>query len=223
MARPAAAASSPAAPAVAADAPVDRIAARLREAILSGELAAGVPLRQESLAAQFGVSRIPVREALSRLEAEGLVTREHHRGCVVASHSTADVLESLEIRRALETRALRLAIPRMTAKDFTAIAGILDRYARATHPATWSELNLEFHLALYRPAGLPRLARLIEDLIRGTDRYLRVYISFVVGRDRPLDEHRQILRACRERDVARAVRLLDAHIERTQKAIAAGD
>jgi len=199
--------------------PTDRIAARLRERILSGQLAGGVQLRQERIATEFGVSRIPVREALSRLEAEGLVTREHHRGCIVSTHSFADLDESLEIRIGLETRAVRLAIPRMKAADFAAIADVLDRYARATTPAQWSELNLDFHLALYRPSGMPRLVRMIEDLIRGTERYIRVYVSFVVGRDQPLEEHRRILRACRERDVAKAVKLLEAHIEATQRAL----
>lgn len=199
--------------------PIDRIVARLRERILTGQLAGGVPLRQEAIAAEFGVSRIPVREALSRLEAEGLVTRVHHRGCVVSSLSLADLEESLEIRIGLEARALRLAIPKMKAADHAAIAEVLERYAGASTPTQWSELNLEFHLALYRPSGMPRLVRMIEDLIRGTDRYMRVYVSFIVGRDEPLAEHRGILRACREREVARAVKLLEGHIEGTRRAL----
>jgi DNA-binding GntR family transcriptional regulator len=202
------------------DIPSDRIVAQLRSRILSGQLPGGIPLRQEHIAQEFGVSRTPVREALSRLEAEGLVTREHNRGSIVATMSLEDLQESLDIRAALEGRALRLAIPQMKASHFAAVADVLERYAQASTPTLWTELNLEFHLSLYRPAGRPRLLRMIEDLIRGTDRYLRVYISFVVGRDHPLEEHRQILRACRERDVAKAVRLLESHIERTQKALA---
>jgi DNA-binding GntR family transcriptional regulator len=201
--------------------PTDRITTELRRRILSGELPAGLQLRQERLASQFGVSRIPLREALSRLEAEGLVTREHNRGCVVASLSLDDLEESLEIRSALETRALRLAIPRMTAADFAALARILGRYARTASPARWSELNLDFHLALYRPCALPRLVGMIEQQIRGTDRYLRVYVSSVVGRDDPLAEHHEIVEACREGRTTRAVRLLEKHIERTRRALRA--
>jgi len=201
--------------------PTDRIVTRLRERILSGHLPGGIQLRQQRIAQEFGVSRIPVREALSRLEAEGLVTREHNRGCVVASMSLEDIEESLDIRIALEGRALRLAIPRMKAADIAALGEVLDRYAKASSPAQWSELNLEFHLRLFRPAARPRLTRMIEDLIRGTDRYLRVYISFIVGRDTPLEEHRRIVRACRERDVDKAVGLLEAHIGRTQKVLSA--
>lgn len=201
--------------------PTDRIVTRLRERILSGHLPGGLQLRQQQIAQEFGVSRIPVREALSRLEAEGLVTREHNRGCAVASMSLEDIEESLDIRIALEARALRLAIPRMKPADTAALGEVLDRYAKATSPAEWTELNLEFHLRLYRPAARPRLVRMIEDLIRGTDRYLRIYISFIVGRDTPLEEHRQIVRACRERDADKAVSLLEAHIGRTQKALSA--
>ncbi len=201
--------------------PIDRITIELRNRILSGELPGGLQLRQERIATEFGVSRIPVREALSRLEAEGLVTREHNRGCIVTALSLEDLEESLEIRLALETRALKLAIPRMTAAHFAALERILERYSRAAAPALWSELNLDFHLALYRPCALPRLVGMIESLIRGSDRYLRVYVSFVMGRDHPLEEHREILAACREREAARAVRLLEKHIERTRKALRA--
>jgi DNA-binding GntR family transcriptional regulator len=201
--------------------PTDHITAQLRERILSGDLPGGLQLRQEQLASEFGVSRIPVREALNRLEAEGLVTREHNRGCTVSSLSLAEIAESLEIRLALETRALRLAIPGMTSADVAAAGRVLDRYARANSPAQWSELNLEFHLSLYRPAGLPRLLRMIESLIRGSDRYLRVYVSFVVGRDDPLEEHHAILAACKAGEIGRAVRLLESHIGHTRKALAA--
>lgn len=201
--------------------PTDHITAQLRRRILNGELPGGLQLRQERLASEFGVSRIPVREALNRLEAEGLVTREHNRGCTVSSLSFAQLEESLEMRLALETRALRLALPRMTERDFAAAAGVLDRYARASSPGQWSELNLEFHLTLYRPARLPRMLGMIESLIRGSDRYLRVYVSFVVGRDDPLEEHHAILQACRAGTAHKAVDLLEAHIEHTRKALEA--
>lgn len=201
--------------------PTARIAEQLRERILSGELAGGVPLRQERIAEEFGVSRIPVREALSRLEAEGLVTREHHRGCVVSEVSLADLEESLEIRSALEVRALRLAVPRMTQSDFDAAEHVLERYAAATAPAQYTERNLEFHLTLYRAAGMPRLTRMIEDLIRGTARYVRVYVSTVRGLEGPLREHQEILQACRDRNVTQAAALLEAHIEKTRMALRA--
>jgi len=203
------------------DSPTDRIAAAIRERILGGQLPGGLPLRQARLAAEFGVSRIPVREALSRLEAEGLVRREHHRGCVVASLSIDELRESLEIRKILESAALRMATPRMTTADCDQAAAVLDRYATSTSADRWSELNLEFHLALYRPARMPRLLRMIEELVRGTDRYLRVSVSALLGRDRPLREHRDILDAARAGNVRQSVRRLEAHIDRTLQAVSA--
>lgn len=200
--------------------PTDRIASELRERIFRGELAGGLPLRQEQIAEEFGVSRIPVREALSRLEAEGLVVRSHNRGCTVATLSFADLLESVEIRKALECAALRLAVPKLTARDAARAEEILARYARATRPDEWTELNLEFHLTLYRPSGMPRILRMIEEIVRGTNRYLRVYISSVAGREVPMEEHRAILDAAKAGDTKRAVRLLEAHIERTRRMLA---
>ena len=200
--------------------PTDRIASELRERIFRGELAGGLPLRQEQIAEEFGVSRIPVREALSRLEAEGLVVRSHNRGCTVATLSFADLLESVEIRKALECAALRLAVPKLTARDAARAEEILARYARATRPDEWTELNLEFHLTLSRPSGMPRILRMIEEIVRGTNRYLRVYISSVAGRDVPMEEHQAILEAARAGDAKRAVRLLEAHVERTRRMLA---
>ena len=91
----------------------------------------------------------------------------------------------------------------------------------ATAPAQYSERNLEFHLILYRAAGMPRLTRMIEDLIRGTARYVRVYVSTVRGLEGPLQEHREILQACRDRNVTQAAALLEAHIEKTRMALRA--
>ncbi|MBL0141681.1 MAG: GntR family transcriptional regulator [Betaproteobacteria bacterium] len=109
--------------------PTDSIAAQLRERIFRGELSGGFPLRQGRIAEEFGVSRIPVREALNRLEAEGLVVRSHNRGCAVASLSMDDLLESVEIRKALEAAALRHAVPRLTARTSPVPTG----FSPATH------------------------------------------------------------------------------------------
>lgn len=201
--------------------PIERITDQIRSRILSGELPGGMPLRQERIAEEFGVSRIPVREALSRLEAEGLVRREHHRGCVVSEVSLSDLEEALEIRSALEVRALRLAIPRMTDGHFAEAGQVLEHYAASSSPGEWTERNVEFHLALYRAAGMPRLIGMIEVLMRGSARYVRVYVSTVRGLAGPHQEHHEILDACRRRDVARAVQLLEAHIEKTRTALRA--
>ncbi|BBK34415.1 GntR family transcriptional regulator [Stella humosa] len=198
-----------------------RLYAELRDRILDGTLAGGMPLRQEELAARHGVSRSPVREALRRLEADGLVTYQANRGAVVSQVSLADALEMLDIRIALECRALRLAVPAMTDPDFARIEAVLDAYGAATDVAELARLNRDFHLALYAPADRPRLLALIQDNIDNAHRFARVQVSNATGRDRPHREHRDIFRACRAGDIDAAVQLLDAHIAYSQKALVA--
>ena len=131
----------------------DAVTTALRNLILEGTLGIGSQLRQEDLARRFGVSRIPVREALGRLQAEGLVEHFTNRGSVVAGRSVEDLLETLDIRIALETRAIRLAMLNLGPADFKAAREIMRRYDESASPRQWTELNLEFHLALYRPCG----------------------------------------------------------------------
>ena len=208
---------APAPPVLSADA----VTHALRDLILSGSLGVGVPLKQEALARRFGVSRIPVREALKRLQAEGLVAHTPHTGSVVASQSIPELLEALDIRIGLETRALQLAIPRMTAAYHKAAREVLSRYDGTESPLAWSEFNLQFHLTLYRACSRPRLLKMIEDLVRGIGVQMRALQSHKTGRQLPQSEHRLILRACIERDVARAVHLLEEHIAHTQQALQA--
>lgn len=198
----------------------EAVAQSLRALILDGTLGIGSQLRQEDLARRFGVSRIPVREALGRLQAEGLVEHFADRGSVVAGRSVDDLLETLDIRIALETRAMRLAMPNLTARDIKAAREIMRRYDEAESPRQWTDLNLEFHLALYRPCARPRLVRMIEDLVRGISIHLRQHISHTVGRRNPQAEHKDLLKACVAGDVELAVRLTEQHIEHTKAALA---
>jgi DNA-binding GntR family transcriptional regulator len=197
----------------------DAVTDTLREMILAGTLGIGVQLKQEWLARHFGVSRIPVREALRRLQAEGWVTHTPHAGSVVASQSIPELLETLDIRIGLETRALKLAIPLMKPADFKAARAIIARYDASEHPEEWSALNLAFHLCLYRACGRARLLRMIEDIVKGISVHLRAQQSLRVGRKSPQSEHRQLLAACVAGDVERAVGLLEQHIEHTQAAL----
>jgi DNA-binding GntR family transcriptional regulator len=199
----------------------DAVTQSLRALILDGTLGVGLQLRQEDLAKRFGVSRIPVREALGRLQAEGLVEHFADRGSIVAGRTVDDLLETLDIRIALETRALRLAIPNLTAADFKAAREVMRRYDASQSPRQWTELNLEFHLVLYRPCGRARLVRMIEDLVRGISIHLRQYISHTVGRRNPQAEHKDLLRACIARDADLAVQLTEDHIERTKASLMA--
>ena len=204
-----------AAPVLTADAVTDE----LRTLILSGAMAVGVQLKQEALAKRFGVSRFPIRQALKRLEAEGLVEHTPFAGSVVASRTLVDLIEILDIRIALEMRALELAIPHIGPQDVEDVQAIMERYDGSESPREWSELNLEFHLRLYAPCGRPRLLKMIEDIVRGIDIQLRTQQSYRVGRKAPQNEHKAILRACLAKDVRKALSLLKEHIEHTQIAL----
>ncbi len=193
----------------------------LRRSILAGEIGGGAQLRQDELAERFGTSRIPVREALRQLEAEGLVTIHPNRGAVVASYSIEEVLELLDIRIALECRALSLAVPEMVESDLEEAAMILESYDKEPDPSEWSEMNWRFHKTLYVPCHRPRLLAMIEANYGQIGRFLRVQVSKVTGKDKPQSEHRRILEACQQRKRAEAVTLLEQHIVNTQKIVRA--
>lgn len=193
----------------------------LRERIMRGAYEGGQPLRQDELAAQFGVSRIPVREALRQLEAEGLVSYATNRGAVVSSLSLADALEMLDIRIALEGRAIRLAVPNMTDGDVARIKALVDAYGKARKPADTARINRDLHIALYEPCDRPRLLALVRDNLDNSSRFTRVRVSMATGRERPHREHLGILQACRAGEAERAGTLLEAHLAYSQKALVA--
>ncbi|MDR5694535.1 MAG: GntR family transcriptional regulator [Armatimonadota bacterium] len=188
------------------------IAEVLREAILRGILEGGMQLRQDEIAKSFGVSRIPVREALRQLAGEGLVEFKPHRGAIVSTLSTEEIREIYEIRIALETMAIQLAVPQLTEEDLARAEQILEEIDRETDTGRWSELNGEFHATLYAPAKRPHLFSLINTHRTNVDRYLRIYISVMKRKQRSQAEHRRILEACRRRDTEGAVKALEEHL-----------
>ena len=157
----------------------------LRRDILSGALAGGAPLRQDDIAAQHGISKIPVREALRRLETEGLVTFRPRRGAIVCQLSEGDILELLDIRIGLECRALELAIPKMVESDFCLARELLDAYAKTTSQDRWSALNLEFHRSLYEPCGNRQLLTMIRQLEQRMNSFMRLRVTQASGLARP--------------------------------------
>ena len=197
------------------------IADRLRAAILSGALAAGTRVNQDRVAAEQGVSHIPVREALRRLEAEGLVTFAPRRGFFVARLSAEDAAELGEMRGALEALAVRLAVPRLTTADLDAAATAVTAGDDGDDLGDWSEANWRFHRALYAPCGRPRLMDTLENLWRGADRYLRVVWQAERWQARSQREHRAILRACRKGDAPAAAGLVADHVTAATAALVA--
>ncbi|GLR94989.1 transcriptional regulator [Bradyrhizobium liaoningense] len=150
----------------------DVIAEQLRRAILLGTISGGAQLKQNDVAARFGVSVAPVREALQRLIADGLAILHPNRGVTVSPTSEQDVLEIAELRALLEPHALRHSAPRLTSADLQYSEDVLSKAAQASDPLERANLHWEFHRSLYKRAERPRLLAQIGALYQGINRYL---------------------------------------------------
>lgn len=188
----------------------------LREKILCGEIGEGEQLRQDALAAEYGVSRIPLREALRQLEAEGLVSFFPHRGAVVSTLSLAEIKELFEIRALIEPDMLKRALPKLTTDHLDRARELLEAARIAfkdnSNVSRWGELNWQFHSTLYAPAMRPQSMAMIEKLNINIDRYLRIHLVLTRQTARAIDEHRAILEACRAKRSSLATKLLKRHI-----------
>jgi DNA-binding GntR family transcriptional regulator len=188
------------------------IADTLRVEILRGKLQGGQPLRQDEIAAQFGVSKIPVREALVQLKAEGLVNFYPNRGAFVSELSAAEADEIYVMRIALEKAVLARAIPHLTVSHFKRAAEILTAIDREENIAKWGELNWEFHATLYSTAELPRVMETLRTLHTNIARYLVLYLAGMDYQKKSQREHRALLQACRAGEVEKAEDILDEHL-----------
>lgn len=193
----------------------------LRKAILSGELTGGTALKQDDIARQHAVSKVPVREALRRLEMERLVEFRPRRGAIVSTVSDDDLLEMLDIRMALECRALELAIPNMAASDIELAQEVLDEYQASPDKELWSELNRRFHGCILEPCGNRQLLSLINDFEQRVGPLVRLRVTEATGLERPMKEHAHILQSCRDGEVSDAVAALRDHIETSKREVAA--
>lgn len=199
----------------------DQVAELLRQRILTGQLRGGQPIRQEHLAAELGVSRIPLREALKQLAAEGFVTITSHKGAMVAELSVPEVEELFELRLRLETWLLEQAMPVMGAAEIAELEANLVEQRRPDVLPRWGELNWRLHETMYRPAGRPITLRLLKNIHDKIDRYLRLEVTMRAGRDRGLAEHEALVAFCRKRDLAGALSLLERHIKETERGLVA--
>jgi DNA-binding GntR family transcriptional regulator len=187
----------------------------LRERILRGDYPDGEPLRQDALAEQLGVSRIPVREALRQLEAEGLVTFTPHRGAVVSALSLEEIEELFELRAEIECDLLRRAIPKTTTSQLNIAIHVMDQFEDALcdgDTGCWGTLNWQIHAALYAPARRTFTLGLLQKLHRHSDRYFRMHVLFAHGGAKAAAEHRAITAAVEMKDANTASRLMRAHI-----------
>jgi len=188
----------------------------LREKILSGEISAGQPLRQAALADELNVSRIPVREALLQLEAEGLVTFEAHKGASATELNLDQVDELFELRAMLEGDLLAESLANITDEALTQATDILinldSALGKENAANTWSELNSDFHNCLYSGANRPQTANLVNVLNKNADRYIRMHLLWAGGISKAGPEHAELLAFCKSRDIANAVAKLKQHI-----------
>jgi len=195
----------------------DQIVKDLRRQIITGQLPDGAPLRQERLAAELGVSRVPLREAIRQLEAEGLVTSELHKGTVVSSLSLDEIEELFEIRVRMETWLFEAAIPRMTDTDFKLAEQITEEALRSGNVENWGELNWRFHEALYKPSGKRIALRLLRTVHDNANRYINLQIAVAQDVAHELADHQMLISFARLGDIRRGVDTLRAHIQRVSR------
>jgi DNA-binding GntR family transcriptional regulator len=190
------------------------VLAELRLAILHGELAPGSPILQEAVAEEFGVSRVPVREALKILEGEGHVKYLPQRGYTVTKLAIGDLLEIYRIRQLLETEAVRAGVTRLTDADVQEMSKLvraMDEVAGTGDVVALTTLNREFHFRLIKASNRDWLISIIRQLWDSTDPYRSVYFAESPNRKAIQREHRAILKATRQRDADLIVQLLDEH------------
>jgi DNA-binding GntR family transcriptional regulator len=193
------------------------VADKLRDQIIRGEIPEGAQLRQDAIATQYHVSRIPVREALRQLDAEGLISIVPNRGAIVPALSPDDIRELFSIRSLLEPEVLKLSIPHLKEEDLSQAEAVLTKYVselkREDHVSAWGRLNWQFHSILYSRANQPRFMAIIRNVNNSGERYTRLQLYLTHGIKRANEEHHQILDFCRQRDTTAACKLLRQHIQ----------
>ncbi len=190
----------------------EQVVERIRDAIVSGRIPPGTWLPETKLATQLGVSRIPVREALARLEAEGLVKRVPYRGTMVVRLTVDQVIESFMLRSLLEGFATRLATPRLSPEELAKLKGLvtqLEECARTGRQEDLPSLHREFHSTIYNKCGSTTLIRWINELYNQFPKTLRQTFRL----KEPPEECRRIVEAMEAGDAELAGKLMSEHLE----------
>lgn len=185
----------------------------LRKAIIEGQLEEGEPLRQDEIARLFNTSRIPVREAISRLEEQGLVKTQRYKGAVVAGLSPKETAEIFDLRALIEPEIIRDAVPRMSKDLLTEAREKCAAFSSAKDPLTYGDLNRDFHETLYSASDLKFFQEIADNAIDRVERQIRAQLVLSDGMDRAGREHFGILVACEKGDADLASRLTKEHIQ----------
>jgi len=199
-----------------------RIAASLREEILSGQFAPGTRIRQEDIAEQFGASRSPVREALRMLDADGLVTLVANTGAWIAQLSLTECEEMYQIRERVEPLLLNTSMPNLTEESLERLAILAQEMEANRDVETFLRLDREFHLLSYSGASTALLGDMVQRLWNTTQHYRRAYTRLLAknGFKTAHYEHHLLLAAITRGDAEDAERILYGHIRRTRLELA---
>jgi len=192
----------------------------LRGLILAGKLVGGARLNQDDLAKRLNVSRTPIRQAVLRLENEGLVVNRPNRGATVTTLGPAAMLELFEMRSVLEGLAFALALPNIDARAIDEIEKRLDTLERAhANISRWVQLHDDFHGLLFQYARRPRLAAQVRRLRQSVAPYLRLYLSTKKIAEMPGNEHRSLINAIKMGDPAAAERMMRDHVMQAARGV----
>ena len=194
----------------------------LRKAILKGDLKPGERLMEIALAEKLGVSRTPIREAIRKLELEGLVVMAPRKGAKVASITERDLNDVLEVRKGMEELAIRLACERITPEQLDELDKVEKKFSNLIDSENLTELaevDVEFHDIIYAATNNKRLIQLLNNLREQMYRYRIEYLKDSAVRRQLAKEHKYIFEALRTHDKERALRYVYVHIDNQQKAI----
>ena len=200
----------------------DVVVNTLRRAILKGELKPGERLMEITLADKLGVSRTPIREAIRKLELEGLVVMAPRKGAKVASITERDLNDVLEVRKGMEVLAISLACKRITGEELEKLETIEQSFQKLIESGNLTELaemDVKFHDTIYQATNNQRLVQLLNNLREQMYRYRMEYLKDIAVRRTLAEEHKAICRALRERDEQQAEEYVSIHIDNQQKAI----
>jgi DNA-binding GntR family transcriptional regulator len=198
----------------------EQVADHLRDEILSSRLAPGEELGEVALARSLGISRGPLREALGQLAAEGLVTIVPRRGAVVKRLTHQEFIDAYQVREALESLAIRLAVPRLgegEKAELHRMSDDMERAAGAGDTDRFFEINRRFHAKLVQASGNQKLEEVHGQLVAQMGRLMKQSVELRGGMQQSAAEHRAILEAVDAGDPARAARLVEEHIEVPQR------
>lgn len=194
----------------------------LRQAILTGELAPGERLMEVHLANMLGVSRTPIREAIRKLELEGLVTMVPRRGAEVAQITEKGIQEVLEVRRALDALCVELACDRITEEELASLQKACETFAKATetkNPSRIAQADVALHDIIVRATGNGRLVQLVNNLSEQMYRYRFEYIKDVSKHSQLIEEHRIIYESILHKDKETASATARLHIDNQEAAV----